>query len=271
MSSAKEYLQKLKDTKLIREPLLRDAIQALKLPRGSRGLDAGCAAGLQCLLLAEAIGPEGHVTGLDILPELLQYGDSLIEESEFSKQISLKQGDIYNLPFDSNTFDWIWSADCAGYPSEANPNSLVKELARVVKPGGMVVILAYSSQMLLPGYPFLEARLNATCSSYLPIVNEKEPDTNFLRAQSWFLEGGMRDLIVRTFVRDFHAPLSAEIRTGLTSLIEMLWGTKQPEVAETDWREYQRLCTPDSPDFILDLPSYYGFFTYTMFQGTPST
>ena len=33
------------------------------------------------------------------------------------------------------------------------------------------------------------------------------------------------------------------------------------------WAEFQRLCQPDSPDFILNLPDYYAFFTYTMFYG----
>ncbi len=42
-----------------------------------------------------------------------------------------------------------------------------------------------------------------------------------------------------------------------------------------DQAEYQRLCLPESPDFILDHPDYYALFTYSMFHGkvidTPST
>jgi hypothetical protein len=47
----------------------------------------------------------------------------------------------------------------------------------------------------------------------------------------------------------------------------MLWGIPQHEVAPADWSEYQRLCQPESPDFILNLPDYYAFFTYSIFQG----
>ena len=43
----------------LREPVLRSAIQALQLPPGSRGLDAGCGVGLQALLLAESGGTCG--------------------------------------------------------------------------------------------------------------------------------------------------------------------------------------------------------------------
>ena len=39
------------------------------------------------------------------------------------------------------------------------------------------------------------------------------------------------------------------------------------ELSEEDWAEYQRLCLAESPDFILDLPDYYAFYTYSMFRG----
>ena len=47
-------------------------------------------------------------------------------------------------------------------PDIAKARSLVKELARVVKPGGSVALLAWSSEKLLPGHPLLEGHLNAT-------------------------------------------------------------------------------------------------------------
>ncbi len=251
----------------IREPMLREAIQELKLAPGSQGLDAGCGIGLQALLLAEAVGPTGHVTGLDTSREFLQYARDVVENSPFSKQITFKEGDVRKLPFEENIFDWIWSVDCVGYPTEENPLSILRELARVVKPGGIVAILGWSSQMLLPGHPLLEARLNATCSSYLPFIREKKPKSNFLNALGWFRDLGLENPSTRTFVNEIYAPLDDEMRTALISFFEMLWGIRQPEVSEEDWAEYQRLFQPDSPDFILDRPDYYAFYTYSMFQG----
>jgi len=251
----------------MREGMLREAIQALKLPPGSHGLDAGCGIGLQALLLAEAVGPTGHVTGLDISEEFLQYARKMVESSPFSKCITFKEGDVNKLPFNDSTFDWIWSVDCVGYPCEENPLPALKELARVVKPGGSVAILGWSSQMLLPGHPILEARLNETCSSYIPYINEKKPESNFLNALGWFRELGLKDSSTRTFVNEIYAPISDDMRTALIAFFEMLWGKPQPEVSEEDWAEYQRLCQPDSPDFILDRPDYYAFYTYSMFQG----
>jgi len=83
------YIQRLLVTNPLREPVHRSAIQALQLPVGSRGLDAGCGIGLQTVLLAEAVGPAGHITGLDLSPEFLLHAKEIVKESGLSEQISL--------------------------------------------------------------------------------------------------------------------------------------------------------------------------------------
>ena len=47
----------------------------------------------------------------------------------------------------------------------------------------------------------------------------------------------------------------------------MFWGNLESTLSADDWREYQRLCMPDSEDFVANNPDYYGFITYTLFQG----
>jgi demethylmenaquinone methyltransferase/2-methoxy-6-polyprenyl-1,4-benzoquinol methylase len=266
MTDTDPYIQRLLEANPLREPVLRSAIQALQLPVGSRGLDIGCGIGLQELLLAEAVGGEGRVTGLDILPEFLTYGEELARQAGLSERITFREGDMNHLPFDADSFDWAWSADCVGYPAgEFMP--ILQEIMRVVGPGGSIILLAWSSQQVLPGYPLLEARLNATCSAYLPFLKNKCPDQNFLQAPRWFREVGLEDIQAQTLVGTVHAPLDAGQRAALISLFEMLWGQPQPEVSQEDWKEYQRLCTPGSPDFILNVAGYYGFFTYSLFRG----
>ena len=250
----------------LREPAIRSAIQALQLPSGSRGLDAGCGIGSHTLLLAEAVGPAGHVTGLDLSPELLVYAEKIVEQAGLSEQIFFREGDVSKLPFDDDTFDWAWSVDCVGY-APLDPLPLVKELARVVRPGGSVAILAWSSQMLLPGYPLLEACLNATSSGIAPFTRGKRPELHFLRALGWFRDAGLEEPIARTFAGDAYAPLTDDLRSGLTALFQMRWPGVESELAQEDRAEYRRLCLPESPDFILNHPDYYAFFTYSMFCG----
>ena len=134
------YLQSLLLTKPLQEPVMRRAIHALNLPPGSRGLDVGCGIGLQALLLAEAVGPAGHVTGVDLSPKFIDCARSITEKAGISEQVSFQEGDMNKLPFDDDTFDWVWSANCAGY-APGEPLPLLKELARVVKPGGSVIII----------------------------------------------------------------------------------------------------------------------------------
>jgi demethylmenaquinone methyltransferase/2-methoxy-6-polyprenyl-1,4-benzoquinol methylase len=266
MTDTELYLQRLLEANPLREPVLREAVQALNLPPGSRGLDVGCGIGLQTLLLADAVGPQGHIIGMDIDPNLLAFGEGQVKNAGLSERISFREGDMNALPFDSAAFDWVWSADCIGYPvGELIP--LLRELIRVVKPGGSVIILAWSSQQLLPGYPLLEARLNATCSSYIPFLKGRSPEHHFLRALHSFQETGLEEVRARTFVGNVQAPFGKGIKAALTSLFEMLWGKPQPGVAAEDWNDYQRLCKPGSADFILDSRDYYGFFTYSMFWG----
>jgi len=266
MTDADTYIQRLIESNPLAEPTIRTAIQALKLPKGSQGLDAGCGIGLQALLLAEAVGSAGHVTGLDISPEFLHRAKGIVKKSGLSGQISFQEGDVNKLPFDDDTFDWAWSSNCVGY-APLEPLPLVKELARVVKPGGSVAIIAWSSEKLLPGYPLLEARLNATSSGIAPFTKEKKPEYHFSRALGWFHHAGMEESMIRTFAGEAYAPLTDDLRIALISLFQMRWPGVKSELTQEDWAEYQRLCQPESSDFILNLPDYYAFFTLSMFCG----
>jgi demethylmenaquinone methyltransferase/2-methoxy-6-polyprenyl-1,4-benzoquinol methylase len=251
----------------LREPAVATVIKALCLPTGSRGLDVGCGLGLQAALLAEAVGPGGHITGLDASAALLDVAERFVAQSGLSERVSFRQGDWNALPFGDATFDWVWSADSLGYVVR-DPVPEIQELARVVKPGGVLAILAWSSQMLLPGYPALEARLNATRAGIAPFSAETRPELHFTRALGWLREAGLTDARAETFVRSVQAPLANDIRDALTALFEMRWSGAEQELSKDDGALVRRLCQPDSPEFILNRPDYYAFFTYSLFRGT---
>jgi len=260
------YIRLLAQSQPLRDRALRLAVQTLEPPPRSKGLDAGCGIGLPALLLAQAVGPGGHVTGLDLCPDFLVYARQLVEKAGLSERITFREGDVRELPFDDDSFDWAWSVDCVGY-APLEPLPLVQELARVVKPGGSVAILTWSSQMLLPGYPQLEARLNATSSGIAPFTTGRRPESHFLRALGWFRDAGLEKLTVHTFAGGAHAPLTGELRCALMALFEMRWPGAESELTPEDRAEYRRLCLPESPDFVVNHPDYYAFFTYSMFRG----
>jgi ubiquinone/menaquinone biosynthesis C-methylase UbiE len=266
MTDTDAYIQRLAVSNPLIEPTIRSAIQALQLPAGSRGLDAGCGIGLQALLLAEAVGPHGHVTGLDISPEFLRHARETANKAGLSGRISFQEGDVSALPFDDGAFDWAWSSSCVGY-APLEPLPLVKGLIRVVRPGGSVAIFAWSSEKLLPGYPLLEARLNATSSGIAPFVKGKRPESHFSRALGWFRDAGLEGPTARTFAGNAYAPLSHDLRCALRALFEMRWPGVETELTKEDQAEYRRLCLPESSEFILNHPDYYALFTCSMFYG----
>ncbi len=250
----------------LREPAVVSAIDSLRLPKGSHGLDAGCGIGSHMGLLARAIAPGGHVTGLDSSAEHLAIAIESARHSEASDRMSFRQGSVGALPFESGAFDWAWSADCVG-SIPGDPVQMVEGLARVVKPGGIVALLLWSSQRLLPGYPLLEARLDGTSAGIAPATDRWPPERHFLRSLGWLSHAGLGELAARTFVVDVHAPLSEDQRAALAAIIEMRWGNPNAELPSDDWATFERIRDRASPDSIVDCADYFGFFTYTLFRG----
>jgi demethylmenaquinone methyltransferase/2-methoxy-6-polyprenyl-1,4-benzoquinol methylase len=52
----------------------------------------------------------------------------------------------------------------------------------------------------------------------------------------------------------------------METLFEMRWPGAAEELPAADRAEFTRLCSPQSPDFILNAPDYYMLFTYTLFR-----
>jgi demethylmenaquinone methyltransferase/2-methoxy-6-polyprenyl-1,4-benzoquinol methylase len=262
------YAEQLELAGRVTEPAIRSAITELAPPRGSSGLDAGCGAGNHSLWLAEAVGTGGKVTALDISSENLTYARQKTGGSEYSERMEFIRGDLLNLPFRNGSFDWVWCADTLWpvYITD-DPPAAVRELARIVRPGGLVALVYWSSQSLLPGYPELEARLNKAFTETTRYLAGISPGQHHLRAMSWLEAAGLRDPTVRSFIAEVRPPLSPEMRQAVTFCFFMLWGKSESRVSEEDWREYQRICDPSSEDFILADPSYYAFAVYTIFYG----
>jgi ubiquinone/menaquinone biosynthesis C-methylase UbiE len=254
----------------LRESIIHAAIRRLDLPAGSRGLDVGCGIGLITRVLAETVAPAGQVTGVDLSAEQVDHARSNLDP-DHPGHVNFQQGDVNHLPFDADNFDWVWSMDTIwpgprklGCPNE-DPFPMVKELVRVVKPGGTVALLFWTAQQLLPGYPYLEARLNT--ANQAPFTESMEPQRHAMRCLGWLREGGLTGLKASTFAGEAAAPLDDTIRDAMTITFPMFWSDIENKVSADDWAEYNRLCDPKSPDFILNHPDYYALFTYTMFYG----
>ena len=262
------YAERLRLGHRITEPAIREAISSLGLPPGSRGLDAGCGIGRHSLWLAEAVGPAGHVVGLDISPEHLAVGRCLAQEAGNDGFIHLVAGDVGRLPFVPASFDWIWSADTLwpGFVTR-DPAASVRELARLVRAGGRVAFTYCTGQSLLPGHPVLEARLNLAFAQSTPYLAGIRPVDQVLRALGWLEAAGLGDLSARTCVAEIEGPLSLEQRDAVAFWCDMLWGQLEGQVAAETWSAFQGLCGAGAEAPLFAERSYYGFVTYTCFAG----
>ncbi|MBN1532040.1 MAG: class I SAM-dependent methyltransferase [Spirochaetes bacterium] len=252
-----------------REQLLSSVIGSLGIPAGSRGLDAGCGIGSITRLLSVPVGRGGHVTGLDISRDLISYA----RDNHQTDTLHFVEGDITSLQFDDGSFDWVWSIDtvwpgprASGCPSE-DPRGIIGEFHRVLRPGGSLFILFWTSQRLLPGYPVLEALLNATSPATAPFCRGMGPSRHVFNAGDWLESAGFKNIAVKTYTGDIAAPLSGNDREALHILLRMFWGESEPEISGEDWKKFMRLCDPESDEYILNNRHYYGFYTYSLFRG----
>jgi SAM-dependent methyltransferase len=260
------YAEQLLVADVLIAPVTRAAIAALGLPVASRGLDAGCGVGLQALELAQAVEGAGSVVGIDLSPGMLVEARARAAAAGLTGRLRFEEADVRSLPFDSGEFDWAWSSNCVGY-GVPDPAAAVGELARVVRSGGLVALLVWSSQVLLPGHPRLEARLNATTPGLAPFTVDLPPERHFLRGLGLLRTAGLADVQARTFVGEAHAPLTGTMRAALVALVAMRWQGADAELSAEDAAEFGHLCDPGSVGFIVDRPDYYACFTETLFWG----
>lgn len=117
----------------------RKTVKTVGAKPGMRMVDVCCGTGKMALELAAAVGPSGHVTGLDFSEEMLNVARKSILDSAYNDRILLLQGDAMDLPFEENSFDGAtvgW-----GLRNLPDLRKGVREMIRVVKPGSMVVSL----------------------------------------------------------------------------------------------------------------------------------
>jgi demethylmenaquinone methyltransferase / 2-methoxy-6-polyprenyl-1,4-benzoquinol methylase len=126
----------------------KDTMKKMNVKPGSKALDVCCGTGDWTIALAEAVGPSGEVNGLDFSQNMLNVGIEKVKNLGL-KQVTLIHGNAMELPFPDNSFDYV----TIGFGLRNVPDYLqvLKEMHRVVKPGGIAVCLE-TSQPTLPGY-----------------------------------------------------------------------------------------------------------------------
>ena len=88
------------------------------------------------------------VIGVDIAENMLEIGRKKIQGKKLENHLELKQADACSLPFEESTFDAVTVA--FGARNFEDLNRGLREMNRVLKPGGKVVILEFSNPKRFP-------------------------------------------------------------------------------------------------------------------------
>ena len=123
-----------------------DTMSRMNVQKGSTTLDVCCGTADWTISMGQAVGPEGKAIGLDFSQNMLNVG---YDKVKAFPQIELIHGNAMELPYPDSTFDYI----TIGFGLRNVPDymQVLKEINRVLKPGGMFVCLE-TSQSELPGY-----------------------------------------------------------------------------------------------------------------------
>jgi demethylmenaquinone methyltransferase/2-methoxy-6-polyprenyl-1,4-benzoquinol methylase len=114
---------------------------------GQTSLDLCCGTCDWTVALARASG-KGNTVGLDFSRNMLDIGQAKIDKLGLGNQITLVQGNAMELPFPDHTFDYV----TIGFGLRNVPDivKVLKEMKRVVKPGGKIVCLELSKPIWQP-------------------------------------------------------------------------------------------------------------------------
>jgi ubiquinone/menaquinone biosynthesis C-methylase UbiE len=145
------------------EEMRDEAIGMLDIAASDRVLDVGCGTGFATEGL---IRESDHVHGIDQSPHQLS---KAFEKFGRRGAVQFSVGDAERLPFADDTFDVVWSSGSIEY--WPNPVTTLRELRRVGKPGGQVLVVGPDS----PENPLLRTAADAIMLFY----DEHEADRMF--------------------------------------------------------------------------------------------
>jgi len=112
-------------------------------------LDAGCGPGSITIGLAPLIAP-GHLAAIDVSEEEVEKTRRALEATGFG-DADVQVADVRELPFEDASFDAVFSQAVLDYL--ADPLPAVRELYRVLKPGGVIGMRSLNNDYAIVGPP----------------------------------------------------------------------------------------------------------------------
>jgi arsenite methyltransferase len=108
-----------------------------RLKAGERVVDLGCGAGTDSLVAAQMVGPKGHVTAIDMTPQMLDKARAATVELG-AKNVDFLEGEIERLPLADESIDVVISNGVIDLVPDKD--AVFAEIFRVLRPGGRMQV-----------------------------------------------------------------------------------------------------------------------------------
>ncbi|MHA1581793.1 MAG: class I SAM-dependent methyltransferase [Candidatus Baldrarchaeia archaeon] len=133
------------------EEIKREFLAFSEIKEGQVVLDVDIGSGFAAALLAKAVGTNGCVYSIDPSENALDKAFSRLKEEKLDKIVVLKKARVEELPFKDNFFDRVSSI--MSFHHFSDPVRSLKEMYRVLKPGGILVIADWTRETTVAPHP----------------------------------------------------------------------------------------------------------------------
>ena len=184
-------------------------LENLELQPGETVVDLGSGAGIDALIAARAVGPEGRVIGIDMTPEMLDKARANAAAAG-ADHVEFREGRLETLPVDDATVNAITS-NCV-INLVPDKSKVFAEIHRILTPGGRLVV----SDVMLDGE--LPEIITKDVMAYVGCVSGAVQRENYLRMLT---EAGLGEIEVVKDV-DFLATVADSLPEEISSALEEL-------------------------------------------------
>jgi len=175
---------------------------------GERVLDLACGTGIVARTAASMVQPGGEVFGVDFNPAQIATARSI------DSSIDWREGDAASLPFTDQEFDLVVCQQ--GFQFFPDRVQAVKEIHRVLKPGGRVGISVWSSIDKLPGYLALVRSLERRIGqSAVGLMDDLSVLSDSNEVSRFFADGGFPVADAVTLINDVVFPSAEEFTRAI--------------------------------------------------------
>jgi ubiquinone/menaquinone biosynthesis C-methylase UbiE len=177
-------------------PFSERLVSLAQLQGGQRVLDVATGSGLAALMAAELVGPDGHVSGVDLSETMVALATKRAAEQDF-ENVHFTRMDAERLDFPTGSFDAVLCA--LGLMLFPQPEQALSELHRVLRPGGTAALSVFGRGSRVALRAFMEPFL-----PHMPPAPQRGPST-FGFGRSEVLEEAVKEAGFSDVTTEEHA------------------------------------------------------------------